>query len=279
MHAWTSSTYAVFRQQTASMDIPDLYTSPSEIGGVAEGIISVGAFTTKQNVTLEDGSVTTSEYTVGAVSPFSNRGPTVDGRMKPDVVAPGSQIVSALNSFGGYSEGLVATHTWNGKSYYYGSMLGTSMAAPHVTGVIATWLGACPTLTPDEIRDVLSKTAIRDEYTGAEPNNVSGYGKIDAYNGLLEILQNYSSVEDVADDTDEDIMCRIADGQLHVVSLGRSPLVSVAVYNLAGVCVLNKRCSLSLGEEYIVDMTAEPVGVYIVRVSTEDGDKVFKLNK
>ena len=279
VHAWTSSTYAVFRQQTASMAIPDLYTSPSEIGGVAEGIISVGAFTTKQNVTLEDGSVTTSEYTVGAVSPFSNRGPTVDGRMKPDVVAPGSQIVSALNSFGGYSEGLVATHTWNGKSYYYGSMLGTSMAAPHVTGIIATWLGACPTLTPDEIRDVLKKTAIRDEYTGSEPNNVSGYGKIDAYNGLLEILHTYSAVEDIKDDSDEGIFCHISDGQLHVVALGENPLVGVSVYNLAGVCVLNRSDRLNLGEEYLLDMAGEPRGVYIVRVSTEQGDKVFKLNK
>lgn len=279
VHAWTSSTYAVFRQQTPSMDIPDLYTSPSEIGGVAAGIISVGSYNTRQNVQLEDGSLSESAFPAGLISQFSNRGPTVDGRMKPDIVAPGSQIISALNSFGGYSEGLVATHTWNGKSYYYGSMLGTSMASPHVAGVIATWLGASPTLAPDDIRNIFEKTAIHDEYTGAEPNNVSGYGKIDAYNGLLEVLRTYSSIENVKDDTDQDIVCHIADGRLHILSLSQSHLVGIAVYNTAGVCVERQGCSLNLGEEYILDMAGQPRGVYIVRVTTDNGEKIFKFNK
>lgn len=72
----------------------------------------------------------TNPHTYG-VSFFSSRGPTADGRRKPDVVAPGEQILSAYNS---YNKKAAVV------SDLYVEMSGTSMAAPHVSGILAAFL-------------------------------------------------------------------------------------------------------------------------------------------
>ena len=62
------------------------------------------------------------------------------------------------------------------------------MSCPVVAGVIALWLQAKPDLTPEDVMGVISRTSRRPE-TGLEyPNNLYGYGEIDAYRGLLDIL-------------------------------------------------------------------------------------------
>lgn len=276
VHAWTSSTYAVFRQQTSDMDVPDLYTSTCEVGGIAKGIITVGSYNTRQNVTLENGTLNESVYTEGALSQFSNRGPTVDGRLKPEICAPGCMIISALNSNGGYSDGLVATHTWGDAKYYYGAMFGTSMAAPHVAGIIATWLGADPTLTPEKIRTVFSQTAISDEYTGVTPNNNCGYGKIDAYNGLLNVLQS-SSVDEIAQTTDEPIFCNVVGGELRVALLTDLTDAAISVYNVTGSMISRESYSGGPGDEYVLSLNGHANGVYLVTVDTPAKRYFFKV--
>lgn len=63
------------------------------------------------------------------VSYFSAKGPTFDGRMKPDLVAPGEHIVSCA-----------AGHSNGERKVHYRRESGTSMAAPHVSGAIAAFL-------------------------------------------------------------------------------------------------------------------------------------------
>lgn len=82
------------------------------------------------------------------VSYFSSRGPTADGRMKPDLVAPGENILSAR-------------HQWpkQGSSArdYYVEMSGTSMAAPHVSGLLAAFLSVRSEFIgyPDRVKQLL----------------------------------------------------------------------------------------------------------------------------
>jgi subtilisin family serine protease len=88
----------------------------------------------------------TNPHTYG-VSYFSSRGPTADGRMKPDLVAPGERILSAR-------------HQWKAKDTardLYVEMSGTSMAAPHVSGLLAAFLSARREFAgyPDRVKAIL----------------------------------------------------------------------------------------------------------------------------
>ncbi len=105
---------------------------------------------------LEDSIVVGSTHSTKphmyGTSHFSSRGPTADGRMKPDIVAPGEKILSCR------AEG------WNfGKevSDLYTRMSGTSMAAPHVSGIIAAFLSMRREFIgePDKVKELLLKSA------------------------------------------------------------------------------------------------------------------------
>ncbi len=97
-----------------------------------------------------------SVITIGATSKtdqiadFSSRGPTSDNRIKPDVCFPGVGIASCRAS--GTSMGTVVDSN-------YTSASGTSMATPHAAGACALLLQAKPSLTPQQIKDLLMSTA------------------------------------------------------------------------------------------------------------------------
>jgi subtilisin family serine protease len=85
------------------------------------------------------------------VSYFSSKGPTGDGRLKPDLVAPGERILSCCSSG---KDGVKATNIYVEDS-------GTSMAAPHVSGVIAAFLSIRREYigNPEKVKDLFLSTA------------------------------------------------------------------------------------------------------------------------
>jgi subtilisin family serine protease len=105
---------------------------------------------------LEDaisvGSVHKTEARLFGISYFSSRGPTADGRYKPDVVAPGERILSARAAFPA-----IGKPNPNNLGPFYVKMSGTSMAAPHVSGLLAAFLSQRRGYLgrPDELRRVL----------------------------------------------------------------------------------------------------------------------------
>ncbi len=120
---------------------------------------------------------------VGNVASFSSRGPvTIDGsgRVKPDIMAPGVDIVSSMP----------------GSSY--GPNDGTSMAGPHIVGVVALMWSAQPKLIGDierteqlliETARPIQQSGEGDTCSGAgEPSNDYGYGMVDAYAAVKAAL-------------------------------------------------------------------------------------------
>ena len=91
-----------------------------------------------------DGSVTRlGNALAGDLSTFSSHGPTSDGRVKPDICAPGQYLVSAINAY--YLPYYLRSYifdstTFGGQSYYYALMQGTSMSSPATAGIVALWL-------------------------------------------------------------------------------------------------------------------------------------------
>jgi subtilisin family serine protease len=95
------------------------------------------------------------------VTAFSSRGPSADGRIKPDVTAMGLRVYlpSFTNAAG------------------YGRASGTSFATPLTAGVVALLLEAHPTWGPFEVREALRETALNH----AAPNNDSGWGLVQGF--------------------------------------------------------------------------------------------------
>lgn len=160
--------------------------------GCTESAITVGAYASKTNFTNLSGQPFSYDNYVlpDRICPFSSKGPTSDGRFKPDITAPGMTLASAVNSFdmsyvpGGASYGNVV-HQYtdlNSHDYYFGESSGTSMSAPMTAGIVALVLEADPFATPDKIKWLMASTAIKDTYTTDDPDaNIWGVGKIDAY--------------------------------------------------------------------------------------------------
>ncbi|MBN1933826.1 MAG: S8 family serine peptidase [Anaerolineae bacterium] len=135
----------------------------------AAGIVPIFA---AGNEGPEDGSVTSpgslpEAIAIGATDRddlsawFSGRGPSPWDEIKPEVSAPGVDILSALPGGG------------------LGLKSGTSMAAPLVAGVVALLLEANPALTVDQIEAILTQTAL--PLGEGHPNNEYGWGLVDAY--------------------------------------------------------------------------------------------------
>ena len=162
----------------ADMDGNTAVTTVAADLAVARGVVVVnsagnegGDTSWKIIIAPADGD---SVIAVGAVTPegllasFSSVGPTADGRIKPDVVAQGTSVYLASPA----SERLPSP---------YGFGAGTSFSCPQVAGVAALVLSAHPYLTPMEVRDALRLTASQ----AATPDNLMGWGIVDAYEAVL----------------------------------------------------------------------------------------------
>ena len=123
---------------------------------------------------------------LGQKSFFSSVGPTRDGRIAPDISAPGELIFSPLSSHLTEGRGYLRELVLQG-GMHVGSQ-GTSMASPHVAGVIALMLQINPNLDYDDVLGIISETARTDGFTGAVPNNSFGAGKVDAYGAVKKTL-------------------------------------------------------------------------------------------
>jgi len=107
------------------------------------------------------------------LAPFSSRGPTIGGALKPDVVGPGVTVMAAA----------VASYaTPSG----YRALSGTSMSTPYVAGTVALMLQGDPTIAPDQVKDLLHATALDLGKPG--PDGDYGYGYVNSYSAVAAVL-------------------------------------------------------------------------------------------
>jgi len=135
-------------------------TCTISIPGTARRIITVGSYVTRFS----------DDAPLGSLSGFSSCGPTRYGLRKPELSAPGESIVSVLSS--GSSDDPFAPG--------YTLMPGTSMAAPHVTGVAALLLEINSQFTCEQVKQILSRAARRDGAAASAPDDKFGSGRLTA---------------------------------------------------------------------------------------------------
>ena len=160
--------------------------------GTAKNVITVGAAESVRGSGTDGCGVTnTGADSAGDIINFSSRGPTQDGRMKPDLVAPGTHITGASPQHAGYTGTAVCDKNFGGNTFY-SLVSGTSQAAPHVAGAAALlrdWYvrdvdpqPPSPALT----KAILVNTAVdlaggdsgKNSSIPAAPNSDQGWGRV-----------------------------------------------------------------------------------------------------
>jgi len=148
----------------------------------SDKVITVGSYINRNFYTNANFSITRdTSLHVGELSGFSSRGPTRDGRIKPDITATGEWVLSCarqdeLNILAATEPEKVAA----GKKHKRSS--GTSMSSPTVAGIAALYLQKNPNATYQEVKSAIINCADHDAFTGNNlPDNKWGYGKVNAY--------------------------------------------------------------------------------------------------
>jgi minor extracellular serine protease Vpr len=253
--------------------------------GTSRGVITVGAYTTMNQYKDYKGvNRVISEFgEVGDIAPFSSKGPTHDGRIKPEITAPGNVIASAVAAWDStVSDTLIVKYDIvNGDTAKYAVYEGTSMATPMVSGIVALLLQANRNLNFTQIKNILATTAIKDTFTGNTPSQVWGWGKVDAYAAIRSAL-GLSSVQYTAS-----VVARSALAYPNPVSRGFAILqlenfagsqLEIRLMDLQGRTLLNERLNpLSNYLEHPIAIEGLAKGLYFLQISDTQEMHTIKL--
>lgn len=208
-------------------------------------------------------------FTVGAIAindtitGFSSRGPVIidsSNRMKPNVAAPGAGVRSCIRN-GAYA-------SWNG----------TSMAGPHVAGLVALVISAAPELAGqvDVLEDIVEQSAVQKVNdncgsTGEEaiPNNVYGFGRIDAL-AAVEMALNITSTNEANLLEEVKVFPNPFSNQLSFEFEGWQGLTVLEVFDANGRLLQAEKWELKHFEKKEVEMRNYPAGVYFYKIKSEE---------
>lgn len=263
----------------------------NSINGMACGdnILVVGAYTNRQYWPVLEGDMYGyRNATVGDIAYFSSYGKTFQGRQLPDITGPGMGMVSSYSYYyvsngndmdatsdkvdnyfsGKYTEGTGR----NQRTSYWKEMSGTSMSSPFVAGVLALWLEADPSLKISDVKDILAKTAKKDEYTAKNPERW-GMGKIDALAGIKEVLARQAGVSDVAVEANKMIISEI-DGRTFEVFAAGAGAVEAQLYSMSGALAATASAS---GDTATLSAASVAPGIYILKATANGTTETHKL--
>lgn len=286
-HAWNSGqayrwTSGSFLNKVKGNDYSNEYLngtenfSMSENGGTGRNTISVGSYVNRNNWYDWSGVYRAQSWLkAGEISGFSSRGPTADGRMKPDVGAPGQLVASAVNrnQFAGWMEDYTLYKSqFKGQTQLWTMFSGTSMAAPHAAGVIALMLEACPTLTTAQVKQILRITSTKDVFTGSDSNNNFGYGRINAFQGVKAALEiNRAFVTRFDNQTRFMVFPSPADDKVILYNaVLHDKTIHAEIWDPTGRMVYSQNVLINTAGVGVADVSQLPPGTYIYSIIAEN---------
>lgn len=253
--------------------------------------ISVAAYVSKNSFrNLAGANQSYVGYAVtNQIAPFSSKGPTADGRVKPDIAAPGMTIASAVNSYdvsyapggGNYAQSVFKyTSPKNNRDYYYAEASGTSMSAPMVSGIVALLLQVNPKLAPQHLKNILFETAIKDNFTTANPDSSRwGAGKINAYAAIKKTILT-SGIHSLDNEANQvGIYPNPSTGLFTLDYLGQNQTTLwLEVTNAVGQTVYEQPwVNTHLNKQITLDLSGLNKGVYYATLSSNNGKVVRKI--
>ncbi|MBN2103018.1 S8 family serine peptidase [bacterium] len=243
------------------------------VPALANNVIAVGASVNRETFVDQFGDTWIySEEPAGSLAAFSSRGPTADGRIKPDLIAPGDGVISALSAQAKNGGDINTTDIVQGGKHVISS--GTSMSCPAVTGCIALYLQRYPNATHQQIYNALTGSARQDDDTGIDlPNNEWGYGKADAFVMLTHgtdiqqkehIPLTYSLSQNYPNPFNHTTQ--------FLYSILKASRIRLMVQNCKGQCVFKKDLGMKQAGDHrlTLDGPEWTTGVYIFTLTSRD---------
>lgn len=198
----------------------------------------------------------------GTLASFSSVGPLINGNYKPDIAAPGVGVGSSISSYTDASFTQITSVDFNGRTYPFARLSGTSMSSPVVAGVVTLIWEANPYLAPWQIKDIIIKTAREDIKTGDLPSEGDyfwGHGKINAYQAVLMAL-NTVGVNELKTEFNWTLYPNPTQNVIHFKGLNSNEIQNIKIIDLNGKVCGNYTFSES------IDITFLPKGIYILRI-------------
>ncbi|MDR1459134.1 MAG: S8 family peptidase [Bacteroidales bacterium] len=212
----------------------------------------------------------------GGIASFSSYGPTIDKRVKPEISAPGYNVVASVSSFTQEEISPVTTVTFEGRSYSFVAQAGTSLSSPFVAGVVALVLEANPYLTPAQVKEILIQTAYSDKNTQQSGEERFGYGKVNAYNAVMKALEMVGVANFKTDITRLVVFPNPSADIVYISVQTDSHSISLELYDLFGR-QLQKQ--LIYSGVNVLDMKPFADGCYILKFSDGKENWIKKLIK
>ncbi|MGN1172356.1 MAG: S8 family peptidase, partial [Muribaculaceae bacterium] len=246
----------------------------------AKNVIAVGAYCTRPSwITLRGTSYTyTDTPTNGDIADFSSYGVTLDGRNLPHLAGPGYGIISAYSQYY-YTNANLGNNdvsgyvNANGRDNYWANEQGTSMSSPYVAGVGCLLLQANPSLTPEELRNILIETATKDDFVNNGNEVQWGAGKVNALAAVKKAL-DMGGVGTVYADENLRLIVSPAGNKCYDVFLAGVDGFKATLYSLSGVAV--KSVAID-GNEGAVDASELSSGIYVMEVKADNAHFTKKI--
>jgi serine protease AprX len=245
------------------------------VGSAGNDYVKVGCSSVREPVAMFAGTFTVGSTTSSdACSSFSNHGPVTNygaSRISPDISAPGSGIYSSIPG---------------GK---YKQLDGTSMAGPHVAGLVALIISANPGLAGKVamIEDIIQSTAVKlyssacGSSSTALPNNTFGYGRIDALAAVTKAIKMLSVTENEKTAAEVNAFPNPFSNSIRFEFKNWNSQTELEIYSITGTKVNSKIWEV-VPSTYEVDLSAFASGAYFYKMSngkeTMNG-KLFKISE
>jgi serine protease AprX len=245
------------------------------VGSAGNDYATVGCSSVREPVAVFAGTFTVGSTTSSdACSSFSNHGPVTNygaSRVSPDISAPGSGVYSSIPG-GGYK-----------------NLDGTSMAGPHVAGLVALIISANPALAGKvaTIEDIIQSTAVKlyssacGSSSTAIPNNTFGYGRIDALAAVTKAIKMLSVNENGKTAAMVAAFPNPFSNSIRFEFRNWNSQAVLEIYSIAGTKVCSQTWEI-VPSAYEANLSAYTSGAYFYRMSSGSevvNGKLFKISE